>query len=62
MNFCTHCGHKLTKLKTDSSWEAKYRCDGCEVRYLVTYGDHMGGSSDTTHEFSEPFDEEVAYE
>ena len=58
MNFCKGCGAGLIKLKTDSSWEARYRCDGCEKRYMVVYGDPMGGSSDSDFERDTPFDNE----
>ncbi len=39
MNFCFHCGHQLTALRTASGWLARYRCDGCGQRYQLVYGD-----------------------
>lgn len=58
MNFCPECGTNLTVLKTDSSWEAKYRCDSCGTRIQVNYGDAMGGASDSTYISKKPFDKE----
>lgn len=49
MNFCFHCGNRLTVLHSPNGWTGWYRCDGkgCEQRYEITYGDATGGVPDT---------------
>jgi hypothetical protein len=50
-----HCGKPLQRLKTDSSWDARYRCLNCGARLHVSYGDGMGGASNSYHWSTKPF-------
>ncbi len=43
---CIECGRKL-KLTGTKSWQAFYKCVKCGMVCEVTYGDAMGGSSDS---------------
>lgn len=36
--YCMHCGVVLTRLMAGFA-EAKFRCDSCEYRFHICYGD-----------------------
>ena len=44
--FCPLCGGGLCEsgVKPKSSWSANLECSSCGTKYLVSYGDEMGGA------------------
>jgi hypothetical protein len=55
MNHCFHCGNKLTALVTACGWLGRYRCDHCQQRYQLTYGDNKTSSDSFQFMGSKPF-------